>query len=293
MGAVCVQVYMLMAWLTTLSFYGAIAAYIFSAVVVLIYIRNGNNDLLSRAKKLAAFGNVLLLLVFLSRGIEFGRIPFTGLGDSLNLFLVLCTGIILLLQREEKMRPLMAYYLPALAILALISGIFSPASLSEAPKELNGLLLFVHVLLVFLAFALFFIASLTSMAYVTKAQSLKRMTSGTIAERLPSLERLDKVLFRLIGFGYPAFALTLALGFAWAYGSRDTLGETWYFSPRIVLALFMVIFYAFSFHIRRRGLLRGPKLAYLVFFVSTALFVMYLGIELMQIGGYTMGGTPS
>ena len=281
-----------MAWLTLLSFYSAIGAYIIAAVATLVYVRNGNDDLLGRAKQLAGAGNVLLLVVFLSRGIQFNRIPFTGLGDSLNLFLIMCTGIILILQREQALRPLMAYYMPALTVLAMISGMVSPSSLTEEPELLNSLFSFVHVVLIFLAFALFFIASITSMAYVTKAQSLKRISSGTLANRLPSLERLDKVLFKLIGYGYPAFVITLALGFFLMFEQRADLGEYWYFHKRIVLALFMVFFYAGSFHVRRRGLLRGPKLAYLVFFVSTALFIIYILIELMGTGGYTNGGTP-
>ena len=288
-----IREYMPMSLLTAISFYGAIAAYILAALTAYVYVYSGNDGALVRSKYLAVLGNTLLLVVFLHRWGHFGLMPFTGLGDALNLFVVMCAGIILTVQRDKAMLPLMAYYMPALAILALVSGVFSPTSLGETPKELNGLFLVVHVTLVFLAFALFFVASITSMAYVTKAQNLKRMTSGIVGSRLPSLERMDKVLFKLIGVGYPAFVLTLALGFVWAYTERNTLGESWYFSPRIILALFMALFYAFSFHIRRRGLLRGPKLAYLVFFVSTALFLSYLGIELMQIGGYMTGGAPS
>lgn len=285
--------YMPMASLTALSYYSAIAAYTLAALVVLLYVRTGRDELLTRTKQLVAGGNTLLLVVFISRGLQFGLLPFTGAGDSLNLFLIMCTGIILTVQRDQAMRPLMTYYIPALAMLALVRGFLIPASLSEIPRELNGLLLSVHVILIFLALALFFVASLTSMAYVTKAQSLKRMKSGTLADRLPSLERMDKVLFKLIGVGYPAFAITLGLGFAWAFEQRDTLGVYWYFSPRIILALFMVLFYAFCFHVRRRGLLRGPKLAYLMFFLSALFFLSYLGIELLQVGGYTTGGTPA
>ena len=86
---------------------------------------------------------------------------------------------------------------------------------------------------------------------------------------------------------------TTWFGFAWAWTQREASEGLWFVSPRIVLALVMVLFYAFSFHVRRLGLLRGPKLAYLVFYVSTALFVSYLGIELMQLGGYNFGGPPS
>lgn len=279
--------------ITSIPFYAAVAAYILAAGLAMRYIKAGDVKMLIWSKHCAALGNTLLLVVFVYRWVHFGRPPFTGLGDSLNLFLVMCTGIILTVQRNEHMRSVMAYYMPALAMLAVISGIFSPEHLAEAPKELNGLLVSIHVVLIFLAFALFFVASLTSMAYVTKAQGLKRRSAGGLPGRLPSLEQIDKTLYKLIGVGYPVFAVTLAFGFAWAWTQREAAEGLWYVSPRIILALVMVLFYAFSFHIRRMGLLRGPKLAYLVFFVSKALFLSYLGIELMQLGGYNVGGSPS
>ena len=273
-----------------IPFYAAVVAYCLSAAIVFRYARTGKTSLLNGSKHAAALGNTLLLLVFLYRWMHHGLVPFTGLGDSLNLLLIMCAGIILFVQREQTMRPVMIYYMPALAALAILSGVFGPASLSEPPKELNGLILAIHVSLVFFAFALFIVASITSVAYVAKAQSLKRVKTSPMTQRLPSLERIDKTLYGLIGVGYPAFAVTLVLGFAWAYEQREVLGEGWWNSPRIVLALVMVLFYAGCFHIRRAGWLRGPKLAYLVFFMSLLLFLSYLGIELLQMGGYTPDG---
>jgi ABC-type transport system involved in cytochrome c biogenesis permease subunit len=276
-----------------IPFYAAILAYCIAAGISFRYVQTGKTVQLTWSKHAAALGNTLLLVVFVYRWIHYGLVPFTGLGDSLNLLIVMSTGIILIVQRDQAMKPTMMYYMPALAMLALVSGLVSPASLSESPKELNGPVLIIHVGLVFFAFALFIVSSLTSMAYITKAQSLKRIKNGKVAHRLPSLERIDKTLYGLIGVGYPAFAVTLVLGFFWAFQQRDDLGPNWMVSPRIILALVMVIFYGGSFHIRRMGLLRGPKLAYLVFFVSMLLFFSYLGIELMQMGGYNSGGDGS
>ena len=282
-----------MSLIISIPFYGAIASYIVAAILALSFVRSGDDKRLLWSKHCAALANTLLLVVFVYRWVEYSRPPFTGLGDPLNLFLIMSTGIIFTVQRNPHMRPVMTYYMPAVAILAVISGIFSPRYLAEAPKELNGVLVSVHVVLIFFAFALFFVASLTSMAYVTKVQGLKRMTTSGLSMRLPSLEQIDKTLYKLIGVGYPVFAVTLAFGFAWAWSQRETSEGLWFVSPRIILAIVMVVFYAFSFHIRRMGLLRGPKLAYLVFFVSTALFVSYLGIELLQLGGYNVGDDAS
>lgn len=279
--------------ITAIPFYAAAVAYCLAAVFTIVYTRNGIAENLDRSRHAGALGNVLLLLVFLYRWAHYGLVPFTGLGDSLNLLIVMCVGIIMVVQRDRTMKPVMMFYMPAVAIIAILNAVFSPASLAEPPMALNGVILSIHVILVFLAFASFLVASVTSMAYVVKAQSLKRIKTGPVSHRLPSLERMDRTLYRLIGYGYPIFAVTLILGFLWAYQQRGELGPGWYMSPRIVLALVMVLFYAGSFHVRQGGLLRGPKLAYLVFGMSLLLFLSYLGIELAQIGGYTFGGGPS
>jgi ABC-type transport system involved in cytochrome c biogenesis permease subunit len=213
------------------------------------------------------------------------------MGDSLVLFLVLCTGIIPTVQRRAEMRPLLVYYFPALAILAIVSGLAGPRYLDEAPKALNGLLLTVHVGLVFLSFALFFVASLTSAAYAVKAQRLKRRTTGGFAARLPSLELMDDTLFQLIGAGYVSFVVTALLGVGWAWAERGLLGEYWFVSPKIIFSFAMVGLYAVSFHARRFGLLRGPKLAYLVFFGFTTLLAAYLVMGLFQVGGASFWGS--
>lgn len=271
-----------------IPFYLATACYVVAAGLSLAYVRGSDERVLFFAKRLAAAGNVGLLLVFLYRWWSFQLVPFTGMVDSLNLFLVLCTGIILMLQRNEKMKPLLVFYLPALAIIAIVNAVVAPRHLGEPPIALNGVLLTIHVGLVFLAFALFFVASLTSLGYMVKARRLKsHVTTGFAATRLPSLERLDKTLYGLIGVGYPAFLVTAVFGLLWAWAERDQLGTYWFVSPKILLSLGMVALYAVTFHMRRFGLLRGPKLAYLVFFGFMFLLVTYLVLGVLQLEGYT------
>jgi len=276
-----------------IPFYLAVASYLAAAGLALRFVKNPDELALVLAKRAAALGNTLLLAVFVYRWWKFGSVPFTGLGDSLNLFLVLCAGIMLLVQRRDGMRPLLVYYLPALGILAAIAGLVAPRYLDTPPKDLNSVLLSVHVGLVFLSFALFFVASLTSVAYAFKARQLKLRATTGLAARLPALELLDKTLYRLIAVGYPSFIATALLGLGWAWGQRELLGDYWFVSPKILLSYGMVALYAISFHARQFGSLRGPKLAYLVFVGFSFLLAVYLMVGIFQVGGAAFWGGES
>jgi ABC-type transport system involved in cytochrome c biogenesis permease subunit len=261
-----------------------------AAGLVLRFLKAPEDQLFVVAKRVAAAGNVMLLFVFVYRWWHFGAAPFTSMGDSLNLFLVLCTGIMLTIQRRTEMQPLLVYYFPALAIMAIISGLVGPRYLDVAPRALNGVLLTIHVGLVFLSFALFFVASLTSAAYAVKAQRLKSLATGGFVSRLPALDSLDRTLYRLIAAGYVAFVVTAVLGFAWAFSARELLGDYWFISPKIILSFAMVLLYAVCFHGRGFGLLRGPNLAYLVVFGFTTIMAVYLVVGMFQVGGAEFWG---
>ncbi len=282
-----------MAAIPAIPFYLAVGCYLFAAGLALRFVRTPDESPLVLAKRVAGLGNTLLLAVFIYRWWKFGAVPFTGLGDSLGLFIVLCTGIMLLVQRQAGMRPLLVYYLPAVAVIASIAGLVAPRYLDAPPKALNGLLLTVHVGLVFLSFALFFVASLTSVAYAFKAHRLKRRATSGLSARLPALEQLDQTLYRLIAAGYPSFIVTALLGLGWAWGQRDLLGDYWFISPKILLSYGMVALYAISFHARQFGSLRGPKLAYLVFIGFSFLLAVYLVTGIFQVGGAEFWGAES
>ncbi len=274
--------------LVAVPFWCATAAYLAGAYMAIRYMRAGEARLLVYGKRCAAAGNTLLLLVFVLRWMHWGLVPFTGIADSMNLFLIFSTGIVLMIQRDAAMRPLLSFYLPALAVLSIVGAGAGYRFLGDPPRELNGLLLIVHVGLVFLAMAHFFVASATSIVYAFQARRLKHHRTAGLLQRLPSLEQLDRTLFRLIQSGLPLFFVTLALGFAWEYVRPDH-DPQWWLKPKILFSVLLVALFGMAFAIRRAGLLRGPKLAYLLFVGFTSLLLLWIALEA---AGNAMSGPP-
>lgn len=260
-----------------------------SAAAALAYLRldNGNTQWLNGAYRGAFAALVSLGSMILIRTLEWRLIPFTTAADSLCVltFFSLLT-IFVQLGRDTSHRALLCFYLPPLALLGALSLFIAVPALSVPPKSVSGALLTAHVGLMFLAYALFFVAGINSVAYAFQAQRLKhRMTTG-LFQKLPSLECLDRDLFRLIRIGYPIFAVTLIVGGFWAWYEGENLSPTWWFSPKIFMGLGTLAFYAFAFHVRAAGRLRGPRLAHLVCYGTATLIGSYLVMALLNVLNY-------
>lgn len=264
-----------------------------SAGAALAYLRvdQGNAQWLNGAYRSALVAMFALLATIVFRTVQWHLVPFTTAADSLCLlaFFSLLT-ILVQLGHDRSHRALLCFYLPPLALVAALSMYMAVPALSTAPRPLSGALLTAHVGLVFLAFALFFVAGINSVAYAFQAQRLKhRMTTG-LFQMLPSLESLDRDLFRLIKIGYPAFAITLVVGGFWVWYEGQNLSPTWWLSPKIFMAVAMLVFYAFTFHARAAGRLRGPKLAHIVCYGTGTLIGLYLVLALLDVLNYNFYG---
>ena len=262
---------------------------IVAAVVALTYLRNANNLFLTLAGRLTLSGGLCFALTLVLRYAKWGNVPLTTAFDSLCLFAVLSAGTAYFVSRADR-QVMLTIYLPPLALLSLATGYTAIEGLREGPSPLPGMLLITHVGLVFLSFSLFFIASLTSLAYLDQVRRLKMRRTSGVFQKLPSLDKLDQTLYHLIKLGYPVFAVALVLGLFWAWYDSGKLSSTWWFSPKIVLSVFMCAIYALSYHARKAGWLRGPKLAYLVFFGVGALLGVSVILRILDWTSYNFFG---
>jgi ABC-type transport system involved in cytochrome c biogenesis permease subunit len=274
-------------------FYLGAALYIAAGVMAVLYLRPDNDRALDRAIRLAAAGAACLAATFLFRWLVWRLVPMTTVSDSINLLVLLSTLVMLFLMQKRNVRALACFYLPPLAALCAVSAAVAHRYLFAAPREFPGLPLAIHVGLAFLAYAMFFLAGMTSAAYIFQSQRLKRRNPTGIFQQLPSLEQLHHTLSRLVSLGYPLFVVTLLLGGIWAHTERDLLGARWWLAPKIVMAFVMAAFCAVTHHSRRSGRLRGPKLAYLVFLGFILLLAAYLVLALMHLRTYNFWGAAA
>jgi ABC-type uncharacterized transport system permease subunit len=265
---------------------------IVSAGVALVYLReNANQRLLTAAYWLAGGAFASLALMLALRTVQWGLVPLTTATDSISLMTVLALGILVIQMGVDPMqRGLLCFHLPLLGVISGLNLATGFSALAEAPRPLSSMLLIVHVGLVFLAYALLALAGVNSVAYARQAQLLKHRKTTGLFQKLPSLELLDKNLFQLIRIGYPTYVFTLIAGGFWVWYEGDTLSPTWWFSPKVGMALAMLVFYAFAYHARSAGRLRGPKLAHIVCYGTATLITLYLALALAGVLNYNFYG---
>ncbi len=267
----------------TVDFYAGFACYLIAFAAVLRYLAKAEPRTLDVAQWASVAGAVSLAIAFLTRWIGWGQFPVSGTIGPVLMLVMLSTAVALPVVLTASERALLCFYVPALALLyalmVAISITRGEAFLGEPPSDaLNGAFLTVHVGLAFFSYALFLVASLTSVAYLFQARHLKQHQLTRLFHTLPPLERLDRTLLRLITVGYALFGVTLVLGFIWAVRNEELLDDRWFVSTKILRAAAMVVFYAFAFHGRQLGWLRGQKLAYVIFVGFTGLMLIYLAL---------------
>jgi len=277
-----------LAILTYIVFFLGLAALLAGALAALGYLRESfERWTLKLAWRVTLLGALLILLTFLLRIAQVGHLPFANAADALNLFVFFASATALVVARREALGPLLVFYLPPVACVALVAA-YKVLSVwaGPPPKNLADVPLLLHVGMVFLAYALFFIASLTSAAYVYQSRQLKRRQTTGLFRRLPSLERLDATLFGLVRLGYPIFIFTMLLGLVWAFRESQLLTPAWWLSPKVFLSFLVMGVYAVSFHGRALGVLRGPKLAHFVCIGFGSLLLLSLLLRVLRLSSW-------
>ena len=266
-----------------IAFYGNVGCLTAAACASALHARASHPHALRWALRLLVAAAAGAALCFLLRSLAWRHLPLTNRADALNLFVLLCATILLIVMHHSRAPAMMVFCLPPLALIAFMNAATAWPLLHIAPRALASGPLALHVGSAFLAYAFLFLAAVTSAAYLYQVRRLKERRIAGLFRQMPSLEQLDRTLFILIAHGYAAFLMAVALGLFWASMERHLLGPYWWLAPKVTLSLAITPVFAALFHLRRRGRLRGPRLAYLACWAFSVLLILYLLLSLVNL----------
>ena len=234
------------------------------------------------ATPLLAAGAALQSIDLLARGIQAGNIPVTDFAQSL-VFLGWLTALLSLYLIVRFGMPMVGAFTGPLVFFAVaVAAVTAQPGRIVMPHALRSAWLPVHVTLALLGYALFVLAAGVSVVYLVYEKRLKAKRPLDAAdERAPSLEKLDRVNYQLLGIGFLMLSLAIITGAIWA---DATWGHYWSWEPEETWSLAIWMLYAALLESRLAAGWRGRRAATLTIAVFTVLVGSFVGVSLLAPG---------
>ena len=231
----------------------------------------------------AGVGTQTVALFF--AGMKAGNIPVASLAESINFlaWLTALAGLLLILR--WRMAVIGTFIAPLLAFATGLAALTMGRQNLQMPAALRSVWMPIHVTLAFAGFALFVLAAAVSLLYLIYEHRLKaKRPLAAASERAPSLEKLDRINYRLLVAGLLMLSLAIVTGALWA---GATWGHFWSWEPAESWSLVIWLMYAAILESRLTAGWRGRRVAALTIVVFTLLIGSFVGIQLVAPGKHS------
>ena len=242
-------------------------------------------DFSSRVQRLTGYAVIVLgagaflhAFELVGRGLQAGNIPVANFSQALS-FLAWVTALAgLVMIVRLRMAVIGALVAPSVLIATGASEAMQGGG-GALPGALQSLWLPVHVTLAFAGEALFVLAATVSLVYLFQESRLK--AHRPLHGAMPSLEKLDRINYRLLGWGFLLLTLAILSGALWA---QHTWGRFWSWEPRESWSLITWVLYAALLESRLTVGWRGRRAATLTIAVFAVLVGSFIGVSLLYPG---------
>jgi ABC-type uncharacterized transport system permease subunit len=229
-------------------------AYSISLALYLGFLNTGKKPAGPAATLFLGFGIVAHYFALLERSRGLHTVPYHDLYGSLSLFGWLLALTYLVLELIHRQRSVGAF------VVAIVLAVFLASHLAPAdrlsPTPAHGPVFALHVTLSILAYAAFALSFVLSLIYLAEERLLRSRRLGNVVWRLPPLDLLERMSRSSVLIGLFSIAVGTVLGFVWV----DRLhGQFWYYDPKYVITLLVLLLYAIYFFVARTAAWRGAR----------------------------------
>ncbi len=216
-------------------------------------------------------------------GSDVGHIPVSNLYEVFILFSMITAMFYLYYEQRYATRQLGPF---VLLVIAAAVGFLLWYTVSRDAADIQPLVpalqswwMKIHVPANFIGYGTFALAAMVGSAYLLKSH-------GYLADRLPSLEVLDDVMYKAISVGFAFFTVATILGALWA---AEAWGGYWSWDPKETWALIVWLNYAAWLHMRLMSGLRGPVAAWWALIGLVVTTFAFLGVNMFLSGLHSYG----
>jgi len=232
-------------------------------------------------------GFLLLTAAVIFRGISAHRVPWGNMYEFSITGAFAFSGAYLFALKKYKLRWL---GLPvSIAVLLTLGTAITLLYRPSAPlvPALKSTWLVIHVSAAIISGGVFLLANCVAAAYLILDRYEQKGVRPVWAQRLPSLEVLDNLSYRLVALVFPLWTFAVIAGAIWA---ESAWGRYWGWDPKETWAFITWVAYAAYLHARVTVGWRGRKAAWLCLFAGSTFLFNYIYINVWGTGRHTYSG---
>ena len=239
------------------------------------------------ASAFMVLGFLLLLPGVIFRGISANRVPWGNMYEFSITGASAFSAAYLFALKKYKLRWL---GLPvSLSVLLTLGTAVTLLYRPSAPlmPALKSPWLVIHVSAAIISGGVFLLANCIAATYLILDRYEQNGLRPVWAEKLPSLEALDNLSYRLVALVFPLWTFSVIAGAIWA---EAAWGRYWGWDPKETWAFITWVAYAAYLHARVTIGWRGRKAAWLCLLAGSTFLFNYIYINVWGTGRHTYSG---
>jgi cytochrome c-type biogenesis protein CcsB len=232
-------------------------------------------------------GFLLLLVAVVLRGISANRVPWGNMYEFSITGALAFSAAYLFGLKKYKIRFL---GLPvAIAVLLTLGTAITLLYRPSAPlvPALKSPWLVIHVSTAIISGGVFLLANCIAGTYLILDRYEQKGVRPNWALKLPTLEVLDNLSYRLVALVFPLWSFSVIAGAIWA---EAAWGRYWGWDPKETWAFITWVAYAAYLHARVTVGWRGRKAAWLCIFAGSTFLFNYIYVNVWGTGRHTYSG---
>lgn len=196
--------------IVTVTFLAAASLYALAGGLYLVFAARGAEEIAKWAARLLGAA-VIAHLAFLGTDYAVaGNLPTADIRQTLSMTALLIAIAYLVALRRYRLSVLGAFITPVTLLLFL--GAAFQRNVAAVPEDVRSILLPIHVGVNILGIVAFALAFAVALAYIIQERLLRKKQLGGLFQRLPPLDELDSLAFRLVTIGFPLLTVGIVTG---------------------------------------------------------------------------------
>ncbi len=249
--------------------------------------RQRTEKIARNATGLMVLADLLLLAGLVARGLSASRFPLANMYEfSITGAFMFVTAYLIALKKHDLRWLGLIISLAALLTLGTAITLLYVESAPLVPA-LKSPWLLIHVLAAIISGGIFLLANSIAAAYLILEKIERGKGRGPWASRLPSLDSLDQLTYRLIALVFPIWTFSIIAGAIWA---EAAWGRYWGWDPKETWAFITWVAYAAYLHARVTAGWKGKKAAWLCLIAGSTFLFNYVYVNIWGTGKHTYSG---